>query len=459
MKVVIDFQSCQTESKYRGVGRYSLSLSLDMVPILLSKGHEVSFLCNGLLGDRDEMEFFIKKNFGDAVSIVWFHASGPVKAMALENQWRLRAAEVLREATLISLSPDVVHITSLLPEGWIDDFVVSVGHLPTSAKTVVTHYDLIPLILKEYYLTDPLVEEYFTRKLEWLKKCDLLLCISNYTEKEAQTVLQIESKRTIAISSAVSQDFIGYRMNPTTVESVVDRFNLNNRQFFLYAPGGFDFRKNLNRLIEAYAELPQDVQRAHPLVIASKLGEGQREAWMWKAGDCGVVDGCFILTDYVNDEDLRALYASCHTYVFPSLHEGFGLPVLEAMACGAAVIASNATSIPEVVGDEPDALFDPYDIEDIRRAMLKVAEDSSFHARLKLHSKSRVHAFSWNNTATRAVQGIEDILRQHVKYEEKLPSTEDAISIVDFLAGNKGSEADVLSFIEEYSTVCERMRR
>lgn len=459
MKVVIDFQSCQTDSKYRGVGRYSLSLSLDMVPILLSKGHKVSFICNGLLGDRDETEIFIKRNFGDTVSIVWFNASGPVQAMAFENRWRLRAAEVLREATLISLNPDVVHITSLLPEGWIDDFVVSVGHLPTSAKTVVTHYDLIPLILKEHYLTDPLVEEYFTRKLEWLKKCDLLLCISKYTQEEAQNVLQIESKRTIAISSAVSQDFIGYRMNSTTVESVVDRFNLNDRQFFLYAPGGFDFRKNLNRLIEAYAELPQNVQLAHPLVIASKLGEGQREAWMWKAGDCGIVDGCFILTDYVNDEDLRALYASCHTYVFPSLHEGFGLPVLEAMACGAPVIASNTTSIPEVIGDEPDALFDPYDIEDIRRAMLKVAEDSSFHTHLKLHSESRVHAFSWKNTATRAVQGIEDILMQHVKHEEKLPSTEEALSIVDFLAGNEGSEADVSSFIEEYSAVCERMSR
>ncbi len=456
MKIVIDFQACQTASKYRGVGRYSLSLARELVPLLLAMGHEVVFLFNKLFDDKDDAEQLIRGCFGSSVDIAWFGAKGPVTASSQDNAWRLRAAEVLREAKLIALGADLVHIASLLPEGWVDNFVVSIGHLPTAARSVVTHYDLIPAVMPQYYLPDRLAEEYYQRKMEWIKKADLFLCISEYTKREAGEFFKVSSRKLVSISSAVGDEFVDYEVNLAEAIDVLSRFSLDKKKFLLYAPGGFDYRKNLNRLIEAYAELPPDLQRRHPLVIASKLAQGLREAWTWKAGDAGVEPDCFILTDYVSDEHLRVLYANCHAYVFPSLHEGFGLPVLEAMACGAPVIASNVTSIPEVIGNEPDALFDPYDVTDIRNSLLRIVSDSTLHARLKVHSKMRATSFSWQRTAALAADAIRRLpSHKRVSNATALPSAAAAIDIVNSLAGRVGGADDRSSFIDEYTKILE----
>ena len=112
---------------------------------------------------------------------------------------------------------------------------------------------------------------------------------------------------------------------------------------------------------------------------------------------------------YVSDVELKNLYSNCHLFIFPSFHEGFGLPVLEAMTCGAAVIGSNTTSIPEVINNK-NALFNPYDTNEITNLILKCLQDQEFYNSLKIHSVKNAKIFSWNKTAKLAIQAFNSIL-------------------------------------------------
>jgi glycosyltransferase involved in cell wall biosynthesis len=206
----------------------------------------------------------------------------------------------------------------------------------------------------------------------------------------------------------------------------------------LYAPGGFDHRKNIDRLFEAYAQLDVEVRAQHQLVIASSLEPGRREILNQSMAKHGLTANEILLTDYVSDEALMHLYSSCFAYVFPSLHEGFGLPALEAMACGAPVIASNCTSIPEVVGMD-EALFDPYDSKSIAEKLLQLHTDENYRERLVAHSKTRPSLFSWEYSGRIAAAAIIEKNQQlvadgwKVTRKSALPSCDDLLKRIQLL--------------------------
>ena len=129
------------------------------------------------------------------------------------------------------------------------------------------------------------------------------------------------------------------------------------RPFLLYT-GLADPRKNLERLIAAFALLPEELRTTYQLAIVGKVHEEDRERLLSLGQKHGLDNADVVCVGYVPDDDMRLLYNACALFVLPSLHEGFGLPLLEAMACGAPVIGSNCTSIPEIINRE-DALFDP----------------------------------------------------------------------------------------------------
>ena len=120
---------------------------------------------------------------------------------------------------------------------------------------------------------------------------------------------------------------------------------------------------------------------------------------------------------YVPDEDLRLLYASCSAFVFPSFHEGFGLPVLEAMACGAPVIGSNCTSIPEII-NRKDALFDPRQPQDIANRLAEVLLNADLRQSLKTWGLERARMFTWEASARKALQAFEEL---HAKRKKRTP--------------------------------------
>jgi glycosyltransferase involved in cell wall biosynthesis len=163
---------------------------------------------------------------------------------------------------------------------------------------------------------------------------------------------------------------------------------------FVLAVGTLEPRKNLPRLVEAYRALEESLQRKHPLVVVGALG--------WETGETlnalqALGERCTML-GYVPDASLAELYRRCAVFCYPSLGEGFGLPVLEAMAAGAPVLTSNLSSLPEVGGDAT-AYADPYDVSDIARQLELLLGDPERRHELSVRGRARAGDFSWSRFA------------------------------------------------------------
>ena len=404
MRIVIDMQGAQTESRFRGIGRYTLAFAQ---AVARNRGeHDIILALSGLFPDTIEP---IRSAFDDLLpqeNIRVWHAPGPVKEEQPGNDARREMAELIREAFLAGLQPDVIHITNIF-EGYEDDAVTSIGRFDTATPVSVTQYDLIPLLNPEHYLKpNPGYEQHYLRKVEYLKKAALHLAISEFSSQEGINALGTPNGKTIAISAAQDCHFQPRTINDKTANQLRNKFGII-RPFVLYT-GGSDERKNLPRLIEAYAALPVRLRKAHQLLFAGKIPEGNIPRLKDIARSAGLRSDELLFIGYVSDEELIQLYNLCQLYVFPSWHEGFGLPALEAMACGAPVIGANASSLPEVIGWE-GALFDPFDVEAIIAKLTQALEDEGFRNRLREHSLNQAKKFSWDETAKRAIVAMENL--------------------------------------------------
>ena len=432
MRILIDLQGAQSESRFRGIGRYSLALALG---VARNAGeHEIWIALNGALPAIDDL----RRAFAGLVPqqrIRVFDIPAPVAEIDAANGARCRAAELVREHFLDRLRPDAILVTSLF-EGYIDDAVVSVGSFAGAARTAVVLYDLIPFLNPDAYLGTPEQRHHYAGKIASLKKAGLLLAISDYSRQEAIGALELADDRVVAISTAVDASFAP---GPADAGALHQRLGVV-RATVMYAPGGFDTRKNIDGLIAAYAMLPADLRARHQLVIASKLGEHERRVMTDHARQHGLAPDELVLTGYVSDADLITLYRTTALFVFPSKHEGFGLPALEAMACGALVIGADNTSIPEVIGCT-EALFDAASPASIAARIGEVLTDPALQARLREHGRSQAAKFSWDVTASRALRAIEASLPR-AETEDAAPPPKRRLAFVSPLPPAKSGIAD-----------------
>jgi glycosyltransferase involved in cell wall biosynthesis len=402
MRIVIDMQGAQTESRFRGIGRYTLAFAK---AVARNRGeHEIILALSGLFPETIEP---IRTAFDGLLpqeNIRVWHAPGPVKEEQPGNDARREVAELMREAFLASLQPDVIHLCSLF-EGYVDDAVTSIGRFDTSTPVSVTLYDLIPLLNPDHYLKpNPRYEQYYERKIEWLKNASLYLAISESARQEGKQHLTAPDHAFINTLIAVEDHFQPQTISDETARRLRAKLAIT-RPFVLYT-GGADERKNLPRLIKAYAALPAGLHETHQLVFAGRMPEGNIAQLKHLARSAGLKKDELIFTGYVSDDELVQLYNLCRLYVFPSWHEGFGLPALEAMACGAPVIGANTSSLPEVIGLK-EALFDPFDVEAISAKLTQALEDEAFRHRLRAHGLRQAKMFSWDETAKRAIAAWE----------------------------------------------------
>lgn len=402
MRIVLDLQGAQTESRYRGIGRYSLSLALGIVR---NKGpHEIKVLLNGQFPETVEP---IRGAFHGLIpqdNIHVWYGPFPVAECVPGNDWRRRAAECIREAYIVKLQPDVVYITSLF-EGYADDAVTSIGGLSKDVPTLVTLYDLIPLINASDYLdSHPLYKKYYINKIESLRRAQGWLGISDSASKEGLDILRLPPGQVTNVSTAADAIFSSDKPDREEVFTLLEKFSIQ-LPFVLYT-GGADTRKNLPRLIHAYAMLPEALRVNHRLVLAGKMPAQIIAALREQAREFGLDEAEVIFTGYVSDKELIAFYKCCRAFIFPSCHEGFGLPALEAMSCGAPVIGSNTSSVPEVIGNV-EALFDPFSVADIASKLSRVLTDEGFRNWLIEHGAEQSQKFSWDRSARLALGAIE----------------------------------------------------
>lgn len=407
MRIVIDFQGYQsTGSRHRGIGRYSNSLTASILKH--SNGHEIVLVLSGLFPETIEP---IRTQYSPLLpskNIKVWHFDGPVSSNDTQNENRKELAELTRLAFIQALEPDIVLVTSLF-EGLTDDAVTSVSK-QSPFPTAVVLYDLIPLIHRDIYLANPVVDTWYREKLEHLKQTDLLLSISMSSGREAVDWLEFAADRVVNISTAGETQFSPRPLSATDQAHLAQRYGLD-RPYVMYT-GGIDHRKNIEGLIKAYARIPASLREDHQLAIVCSVQTADHERLQELARDQGLREHEMVMTGFVPEDDLVKLYNGCTLFIFPSLHEGFGLPALEAMQCGKAVIASNTSSIPEVIGLD-EALFDPRSIDAITEKLVQALTDREFRQRLETHSTLQCRKFSWDDTAQRALSAMEDCVGRY----------------------------------------------
>ncbi|MGQ9746111.1 MAG: glycosyltransferase [Dissulfurimicrobium sp.] len=402
MRIVIDLQGAQTESRFRGIGRYSLSIAKAIAQN--RNDHEILIALSGLFPDTIEP---IRAAFDGLLPQenlrVWY-APGPVRECQPGNEGRRQVAELIREAFLSSLMPDVILVTSLF-EGYVDDAVTSIGAFDKETPVAVIAYDLIPYLNPDAYLTpNPTYKDHYLRKIEYLKNAKLYLSNSESTKKELIDALGINPDSITTIYAGIDDRFRKIDISFSEKERIYKKFGIK-KDFIMYTGTG-EASINQEGLIKAYAKLPLELKKQNQLVFVAKFDVREIKKYKDLTKSEGLQESDVIFTGYVSDEELVVLYNLCKLYVFPSMHEGFGLPALEAMACGAATIGSNRTSIPEVIGRD-DALFDPYNIKSIADKIEQVLTNEDFRSDLKRHGLEQAKKFSWENSARAAIEAIE----------------------------------------------------
>lgn len=397
MRIVIDIQGMQNLSASRGIGRYVSALTEAILKE--NSEDEIFLLLNGLFLETVEP---VIKQFENLLPRHHFVVFDAYKGQALseENALGVAVSQLCREKLIADLNPDFLLLTTLF-EGAMDNSVTSVGqfcHIPTA----VVLYDLIPHILKEKYLSFAPLKEWYYNKIESLKQADLLLAISESAKQEAVQHLQIDADKIINISSAVDAELFQPQKKQKNLRK---KFNIT-KEFLLYT-SAYEQRKNFEGLIEAFSLLKPDIREKLQLVLVCKLNDEKKNQLLSAIKKFRLQPEECILTDYIPDEELIHLYSSCTLFVFPSFHEGFGLPALEAMSCGAATIGSDTTSIPEVIGRD-DALFDPYNPKSIASKIEEVITEKDFWHSLKKHAKVHAKKFTWEKSAKATLQALQE---------------------------------------------------
>lgn len=276
--------------------------------------------------------------------------------------------------------PDLLHVQYTAP-------------LFCPVPTVVTVHDVSFLERPEYFTASRAMQLRLTVARS-VKRAARVLTVSEFARESIVRAYNLPPDKIVVTPDAASPSF--RTVNRTAaIQKVRERFQINNP--YVLSVGDLQPRKNHIGLIQAFAKLMRDQpQLTHDLVLAGKnswFAGKVREA----ARESGMADRIHF-TGFVTDDDLLQLYNGCECFAFPSFYEGFGIPVLEAMACGRAVICSNTSAIPEVA-DGAALLFNPGKTEEIARAMADVLRDSELRSRMERLGLKRAAYFSWQKTA------------------------------------------------------------
>ena len=279
----------------------------------------------------------------------------------------------------------VVHATEHL--------LVPLGRIPS----VLTIHDVVYLTHPEWHLP---LNRYFLRVAMpvFARRARAIIAVSEYTRRQVVELLPVDPARVHVVYEAADPRFRPVR-DPAALAEVCARYRLR-RPFILFV-GAIEPRKNLPLLLRAFAGLCQEPDFRHQLVIAG--GKGWLYDEVYTTAERLNLGERLRFAGFVADEDLPALYSAADLFAHPAHFEGFGLTPLEAMACGTPVVASDATSLPEVVG-EGGLLVPPHDERAWAEALRRVAHDRALHDRLAAQGLEQAARFSWQETARRTVE-------------------------------------------------------
>jgi len=381
LKIGVDMLPLKTGSYTRGIGKYTFNLFSEIISI-------------------------------DTYNDYHFY-NVPEKLCAYfrrENTTILERGPTVDDTKML----DVFIITSLMELGIKN--VLRPSNL--FCKTAIMFYDLIPVIFFEEYL-DSVLEEFrieYIRRLSFIKEFDMIYAISETTKRDLMDLLEIPEEKIRVIYAGLDKNYLISQSSTEKVLDIKHKYRIKDR--FVMSTVGLDFRKNISGIFKAFTKIHYDLS----LVVVCKLMPEEERSLRDIWSNLELPPNKLILTNYVPVDDLITLYDAAEVFLFPSLYEGFGLPVLEAMSRGCPVITSNISSIPEVC--ENAAIYvDPYKPDEIAKAIELILNKNKLKTKLIVLGSKQSTKFAWSRVAFEVLEGFEALsckplhCRKHPRYK------------------------------------------
>lgn len=435
MIIGIDIQALQTEnSRNRGIGRYSNDLLM------------------ALLNSDDSFILFSNANYKDQINVSNEKNRKIIPINYTESKLEAdnTVNHILQFLEYRSHHLDIFHVMSPF-EG--HPYVLPVMNPYFDRLVCVvcsTVYDLIPMRFPRLYFQDPNFKKVYYRQLKTLYNSDILFAISAATRTDLINFLGFNPNRVINIEAGSSASFQKIEnLSSKIIINIKKKYGIKNK-FVLY-PAGIDFRKNIEKSIISFSKIEKSLIENVSYVIVCKISELDKKHLYDLASNYKVEEN-LVLTGYIPDEDLNILYNCCDSLLFPSLSEGFGLPILEAMKCGAPVIGSNVNGIAELIEDD-NYMFNPENENEISDLIQKILQNMEFRKQSVTHSINKSKNYSWENVANKVLDTYKSqYLKKSVTFHKKIKKP--SIAYFSPIPPNKSGIANyssiLLPFLSKY---------
>lgn len=368
MKIAIDITASAWTGKRSGVGHYISALTNNLADIDSNNEYLLyAYFSRDFEQRRKSLFIPQKENFRLKVRRI------PIQV------FNFLAVNV--PLNLLSERVDVIHSPFYVPPH------------PRKIRTILTIHDLTSILFPQFHTK-------YVRRLgvEIRRSCrriDKVIAVSENTKGDVVNLFGIPEEKVVVTHEAADEIFKPLK-DAAKIASIKAKYKIPN-EFVLFV-GTLEPRKNIIALIKAFSLMKDKIE--HKLVVVGKKGWLYTEIFE-QVAKLGVEDRV-VFTGYVPDEDLVWIYNACDVFVYPSVYEGFGLPVIEAMACGAPVITSNTSSLPEVAGNAA-ILVNPQNIDEISTNIMKVLEDDNLKKQLSQKGIEQAKKFSWKKTAEKTL--------------------------------------------------------
>ena len=341
------------------------------------------------------------------------HESGAMvtvmNASEVDEQKWLDAIPTLRVApfepsTVREASPDTWFMCTQMMLHPIPLDVVPRMITEAGLRVVGILHDVIPYRYPEQYLCDPSALRQSQLRAVLVRTFDAMVANSTFSADTGSPVLDFNRSQIHVVGAAVEPQFCEGLVSESRLLRLIDK-GVDVARGLVVAVTGGDDRKNTPRLIRAWGSLAGELRKSYQLVIACAAVPVVQARWREVADSIGLTEHDVVFTDTVTDDEMVALYQTARLSVMPSLEEGFGLPVAEAVACGCITICSNNSSLPEVI-DCDEALFDANDVVDIARAIEWALTDNEHREQLRVAATRAALRWTWGNVGRDAVTAL-----------------------------------------------------
>lgn len=425
MNIAVDVQPLiSPTSKNRGIGNYNK----DQLRLLIEKDNKNNYIFFNAYND-DSISEILDVNLSEFNNVKDIHIyTGEMQYLIKNKEYAQVFGEIVKKF-LLDNKIDVFYFTS--PFDYWDIFNIEWFE---SVSTIATVYDIIPFLFPNRYLPDDNSRKWYMKIIQFIKKVDRIVAISESVKEDLIKHVGISEDKIDVIYAGIDKRY-------KKLDSISDEIQIKEKygidSEFIMCTGGADPRKNMNELIIAYSKLPEELKNKYKLAIVCSLHkEGEIE--LRETAEKFNVSGRVVMTNFVPFDHLLKLYNMASLMAFPSQYEGFGLPVIEAMACGTKVLTSNNSSLGEIA-EGAATIVDPFDIKSITEGLKTALNDLNSGEFLEEMDK-RVNLYTWENTVKLTMESISKI--QFKKKLEGLEYSRDNIAMFTPLPPIKSGISD-----------------